>query len=80
MLNWTYTSEKSVPLPDVIDLQQYAELYKSDPPPYGHALHKYFGFDPEYINLNHGEWNWLQVVNFEKCFAFVVDDCGATNS
>jgi hypothetical protein len=55
MLNWTYTSEKSVPLPAVIDLQRYEELYKSDPPPYGHALHKYFGFDPEYINLNHGE-------------------------
>ena len=30
------------------------ELYKQPPPPFGHALLKYFAIDPEYINLNNG--------------------------
>lgn len=25
------------------------------PPPFGKAMLKYFAFDPEYINVNHGE-------------------------
>jgi hercynylcysteine S-oxide lyase len=30
------------------------ELYKQPPPPFGHALLKYYALDPEYINLNNG--------------------------
>jgi selenocysteine lyase/cysteine desulfurase len=29
------------------------------PPPFGHALHKYFAFDPAYVNLNHGSYGSL---------------------
>ena len=25
------------------------------PPPFGHAMHEFFEFDPGYINLNHGQ-------------------------
>jgi hercynylcysteine S-oxide lyase len=32
---------------------------QSAPPPFGHALHKYFGFDPAYVNLNHGSYGSL---------------------
>jgi hypothetical protein len=50
-------SKECFPLSTVIDLQQYKELFnKAAPPPFGYSLHQYFGFDPEYINLNHGEW------------------------
>ena len=30
------------------------ELYKQPPPPFGHALLKYYALDPGYINLNNG--------------------------
>ena len=30
------------------------ELYKQPPPPFGHALLKYYALDPKYINLNNG--------------------------
>ncbi|RDB27630.1 Hercynylcysteine sulfoxide lyase [Hypsizygus marmoreus] len=33
-----------------------AELYKQPPPSFGHDLLKYFAFDPEYVNLNHGSY------------------------
>jgi hypothetical protein len=49
------TGETSLPLSAVINLQQYEELFKSAPPPFGHKLRTYFGFDPEYVNLNHGD-------------------------
>lgn len=26
----------------------------AEPPPFGHAMRKYWGFDPAYVNLNHG--------------------------
>ena len=29
-------------------------LYKRDPPAFGHELLRYFPLDPNYINLNHG--------------------------
>ncbi|KAF9465637.1 pyridoxal phosphate-dependent transferase [Collybia nuda] len=32
------------------------ELYTQPPPSFGHGMHKYFGFDPTYINLNHGSY------------------------
>lgn len=30
------------------------ELYKKSPPAFGHAIAKYFAFDAEYLNFNHG--------------------------
>jgi len=30
------------------------DLYRQDPPAFGHELLKYFPLDPNYINLNHG--------------------------
>jgi selenocysteine lyase/cysteine desulfurase len=32
---------------------------QSAPPPFGHALFKYFAFDPAYVNLNHGSYGSL---------------------
>ena len=26
------------------------------PPPFGHGMKAFFGFDEEYVNLNHGEY------------------------
>ncbi|TFK67270.1 PLP-dependent transferase [Pluteus cervinus] len=34
-------------------------LYKTTPPEYGYPMLKYFGFDPEYVNLNHGSYGSL---------------------
>ena len=31
-----------------------SELYEQPPPPFGHALLKFYALDPEYINLNNG--------------------------
>lgn len=28
--------------------------FQGDPPPFGHSMLKYFAFDPNYVNLNHG--------------------------
>jgi hypothetical protein len=39
---------------DKVNRLAIVELYKQQPPPFGHAMHQYFGLDPEYINLNHG--------------------------
>ncbi|KAH7925494.1 PLP-dependent transferase [Leucogyrophana mollusca] len=36
-----------------------AELYKKEPPSFGHAMHEVFGFDPAYVNLNHGSYGSL---------------------
>ena len=36
------------------------ETYSGTPPPFGHAMHKYFGFDPKYVNLNHGARGMIQ--------------------
>ncbi|KIJ57817.1 hypothetical protein HYDPIDRAFT_184262 [Hydnomerulius pinastri MD-312] len=35
------------------------ELYKTAPPPFGHAMRKYFGFDSRYTNLNNGSYGAL---------------------
>jgi selenocysteine lyase/cysteine desulfurase len=32
---------------------------QSTPPPFGHALLDYFGFNPAYVNLNHGAYGSL---------------------
>ncbi|KAI6042507.1 pyridoxal phosphate-dependent transferase [Pisolithus marmoratus] len=39
------------PVPAIVDLE---ELYKTRPPAFGHDMLKLFGFDPNYVNLNHG--------------------------
>ena len=33
-----------------------SEIYKTDLLPFGHAMLQYFLFDPQYVNLNHGEY------------------------
>jgi len=35
-------------------MAQSAKLCEGSPPEFGHAMHKCFGFDPTYTNLNHG--------------------------
>ncbi|KAF9465635.1 pyridoxal phosphate-dependent transferase [Collybia nuda] len=41
-----------------MQVQQWGsdDIYKHPPPQFGHGMHKYFGFDPQYINLNHGSY------------------------
>lgn len=43
-----------MPPPKLVPSQ--GETYNAEqaPPPFGHHLKNYFGFDPEYVNLNHG--------------------------
>jgi selenocysteine lyase/cysteine desulfurase len=47
----------------VMDPKENAKVstYNSQkaPPPFGHALHKFFAFDPAYVNLNHGSYGSL---------------------
>ncbi|TFY57881.1 hypothetical protein EVG20_g8371 [Dentipellis fragilis] len=43
--------------------------YSGSPPPFGHAMHKYFGFDPEYVNLNHGSYGSLPLPVSAACDA-----------
>ncbi|KAG6335668.1 hypothetical protein ID866_3426 [Astraeus odoratus] len=45
-----------VPIPTAFDL---GELYKTPPPAFGHEMHKIFGFDPGYVNLNNGSFGSL---------------------
>ncbi|KAJ7492082.1 PLP-dependent transferase [Mycena latifolia] len=37
------------------------------PPEFGHAMLKYFAFDPEYTNLNHGSYGSLPLPVIEAC-------------
>jgi len=43
------------------------ELYKQPPPPFGHALLKYYTLDPEYINLNNGSYGTTPKPVLEAC-------------
>lgn len=40
---------------DLLPVKENEDLYRSTPPPFGHDILRYFGFDPKYVNLNHGE-------------------------
>lgn len=55
MPTWFETSQIGQALGELVDLPETNALYKSAPPPFGHPMLKCFGFDPDYINLNHGE-------------------------
>ncbi|KAJ7735954.1 PLP-dependent transferase [Mycena metata] len=37
------------------------------PPPFGHAMLKYFPFDPDYVNLNHGGYGSLPLPVLAAC-------------
>lgn len=37
--------------------KQYTYNPADKPPPFGHAMKKLWGFDPDYVNLNHGQLN-----------------------
>ncbi|GLB41511.1 putative aminotransferase class-V [Lyophyllum shimeji] len=39
-----------------MDNMDPSELYKQSPPAFGHAVLKYFAFDPAYLNLNNGSY------------------------
>lgn len=52
---------RGTPFPPVVDTMAMRdispdELFKRDPPPFGRPMLDYFPLDPEYINLNHGEF------------------------
>ncbi|KAG8213124.1 pyridoxal phosphate-dependent transferase [Butyriboletus roseoflavus] len=49
------TATKSLPHHSVVA----AKLYKTPPPPFGHDIRALFGFEPNYINLNHGSYGSL---------------------
>ncbi|KIJ57818.1 hypothetical protein HYDPIDRAFT_34765 [Hydnomerulius pinastri MD-312] len=53
------TATKSPALPENVSAFDVAKLYKGAPPAFGHEMHKLFGFDPAYINLNHGSYGSL---------------------
>ncbi|KAJ6617178.1 pyridoxal phosphate-dependent transferase [Mycena sp. CBHHK59/15] len=40
---------------------------EGDPPPFGHAMLKYFAFDPNYVNLNHGSYGSLPLPVLAAC-------------
>ncbi|KAI0322578.1 PLP-dependent transferase [Amylostereum chailletii] len=40
---------------------------KGSPPAFGHPMLKYFGFDPKYINLNHGSYGSLPTPVSDFC-------------
>ncbi|TFY71154.1 hypothetical protein EVG20_g1849 [Dentipellis fragilis] len=41
--------------------------YSGTPPPFGHPMHKYFGFDPAYVNLNHGSYGSMPLPVSNAC-------------
>lgn len=40
---------------ELLPVKEIDDLYKSTPPPFGHHMLRYFGFDIKYVNLNHGK-------------------------
>lgn len=40
---------------DIAGDSESNETYRGDPPTFGHPMHKFFFFDPTYVNLNNGE-------------------------
>lgn len=57
----TSSVSRGTPFPPVVDTMAMRdispdELFKRDPPPFGRPMLDYFPLDPEYINLNHGEF------------------------
>ncbi|KAJ6554374.1 pyridoxal phosphate-dependent transferase [Mycena capillaripes] len=40
---------------------------QGNPPPFGHAMLKYFAFDPDYVNLNHGSYGSLPLPVLAAC-------------
>ncbi|KAJ7278863.1 pyridoxal phosphate-dependent transferase [Mycena rebaudengoi] len=43
-----------------------------DPPAFGHAMLKYFAFDPDYVNLNHGSYGSLPLPVLAACNALTL--------
>ncbi|KAJ7058023.1 pyridoxal phosphate-dependent transferase [Mycena amicta] len=41
--------------------------YSTAPPPFGHEMLKYFAFDPDYVNLNHGSYGSLPLPVLAAC-------------
>ncbi|KAF7297201.1 Aminotran-5 domain-containing protein [Mycena indigotica] len=41
--------------------------YSLPPPPFGHEMLKYFAFDPNYVNLNHGSYGSLPLPVLAAC-------------
>ncbi|KAJ7038870.1 pyridoxal phosphate-dependent transferase [Mycena alexandri] len=41
--------------------------FNDSPPPFGHAMLKYFAFDPDYVNLNHGSYGSLPLPVLAAC-------------
>ncbi|KAJ7158008.1 PLP-dependent transferase [Mycena crocata] len=41
--------------------------FDEDPPPFGHSMLKYFAFDPNYVNLNHGSYGSLPLPVLAAC-------------
>ncbi|KAJ7735967.1 PLP-dependent transferase [Mycena metata] len=41
--------------------------FDGSPPPFGHAMLKYFAFDPDYVNLNHGSYGSLPLPVLAAC-------------
>ncbi|KAF7373807.1 Aminotran-5 domain-containing protein [Mycena sanguinolenta] len=40
---------------------------EGSPPPFGHSMLKYFAFDPNYVNLNHGSYGSLPLPVLAAC-------------
>lgn len=38
------------------------------PPEFGHAMLKYWGFDKNYVNVNHGGWDSCSCKSFNPSF------------
>ena len=77
MPNWLETSQTPQPLSAVLDLPEAAALYKTPPPPFGHALLQCFAFDPAYINLNHGQSSYAYAFPGASRWCGSIDPRGA---
>ncbi|KII90839.1 hypothetical protein PLICRDRAFT_106338 [Plicaturopsis crispa FD-325 SS-3] len=44
---------------DIAGDSESNETYRGDPPTFGHPMHKFFFFDPTYVNLNNGSYGSL---------------------
>ncbi|KAG9224340.1 hypothetical protein CCMSSC00406_0004839 [Pleurotus cornucopiae] len=49
------------------------EVCRTSPPPFGHPILKYFGFDPKYVNLNNGSYGSVPLPVHAECNKLTLD-------
>lgn len=54
-LNYQAVSQRNTMAKEEAAYLDLDAFYKTTPPPFGHGLRKFFGFDSRYTNLNNGK-------------------------